>query len=78
VPLPFPLASPSDPFPQEGSGLGVVIATGNDNQIGKIAAQTAAPPRRTTLQVSAVAVCPRRGTACAVVKSYRATGATER
>jgi hypothetical protein len=36
---------------QEGSGLGVVIATGNENQIGKIAAQTAAPERRTTLQV---------------------------
>jgi hypothetical protein len=28
-----------------------VIATGNDNQIAKIAAQTAQPARQTTLQV---------------------------
>ena len=35
---------------QEGSGLGVVIAVGNENQIGKIAGQVSKSSRLTPLQ----------------------------
>lgn len=35
----------------EGGGAGVVVASGGDNQVGKIAAQTAQRQRLTTLQV---------------------------
>ena len=36
---------------QEGSGVGVIIASGNSNQVGRIAAQTSGGARLTTLQI---------------------------
>ena len=35
----------------EGGGTGVIVASGANNQVGKIAAQTLQPQRLTTLQV---------------------------